>query len=376
MFKKKGLICFMIFCLIMTTGCWDRVEIERNAFILGIAIDLNENDEFITTFQIAILESFKGDSGGDSEATQQISISSDNIVKAINELLKHTNSIPNLTHCKLIIFGEEYAKQGIRDSLDFFFRDPDIRRLTSVCVSQGQGKKVLDCKLKSSKSSAISIDQIITENSKSNSEIYGFQDVGYLHQNFIMNLPLVLAKVSANEGEIDVSGAGVFDDYKLVGWYSGEDVTGLRFITGDIKRGILRGKLTSDKGGEIFLNAYNINSSTVPHLKDGNISLKTTINVEGDILDIENPAPIQNPEKVIEDWKKALGDDIHSIVDSVFKKGREIYGVDSFEIDLKMESYYPKFWEQNKNHWEEIFKTIELEVEVIVKIRRVGAIEP
>lgn len=360
----------------ITTGCWDRVEIEHNAFILGIAIDLKENDKLLITFQLALLESFKGEGTGEGEATEEITVVSNSISEASNSLLKRGNSIPNFTHCKLIVFGEEYAKKGIKNSLDFLFRESDMRRLTSVCVAQGEAKKVLASESKATRSSAIDIDRIITEHSKNNIEISGFQNIGYMHRNFIRNSPLTLAKVRVDKDAIDLAGVGVFKDYKLIGWYTGPEVAGMRFILGVIEMGMYNAELPWDKGGMISMNAYNIHTSTIPNIKGDVISIKTTATIEGDILEIENPTPILNSDKVIKDWERALEHDIGSMINSVFKKGRDVNGVDSFEIDEKIQSYYPEFWEKHKEEWEELFKTVELDVDLDVKIRRVGIIEP
>ena len=362
--------------MIITSGCWDRVEIERNAFILGLGIDLSDDDRLTLTYQIALLDAFKGEGGEKTKSTQQISITSDSLPDATNELLSYFGNIPNFTHCKLIVFGEKYAKNGIKNSLDFLFRETQIRRITSVCVAEGEAKEILNSGPKTAPSSAMVIDQIITQNSMSNSDIFPFQDVGYLHQNFITGSDIGLARVSMSKDTVEVSGAGVFKDYKLVGWYTGHEVTGLRFILGEIERGSHSVQLPWEDGGRITINAYNIDTSTTPNIVDGNIKVKTKILIEGDINEVENPTPIKESEKLFNHWKKAIEDDIRFTVNSVYKKGRDEYGVDNFEIDRRMESYYPEFWKKHKDEWDELFKTSGLDLDIDVKIRRVGIIEP
>lgn len=373
--EKIILIFLIILCIIFASGCWDRVEIERNAFILGLGIDLGSDDNsLIITYQVATLEAFKGEGGGNTKSTEQISIESDSLSKATNSLLRHFGNVPNFTHCKLIVFGEEYARKGIRDSLDYLFRETQIRRLTSVCVAQGQAREVLNSEPKTAPSSAMIIDQIITRNSIINSEIFPFEDVGYIHQNFIRGSDITLVRVIPKKDTIEVSGAGAFKDHRLIGWYTGSEVTGQRFIIGEIEKGLFTLQLPWEKGGKITLNAYNINVSTIPQIQTGDIVLKNKILVEGDIDEVENSI-ILHSEELLNHWKKAVKDHISSTVNSVYKKGRDIYGVDSFEIDEKMEGYYPEFWEKHKDEWNEIFKTVTLDLDIEVKIRRVGVIE-
>ena len=71
-----------------------------------------------------------------------------------------------------------------------------------------------------------------------------------------------------------------------------------------------------------------------------------------------------------------MEDDIRDAIETAFKKGRDTFGVDCFEIDEKIEGYYPKFWNNHGKEWDELFKTMNLDLDIQVKIRRVGLIEP
>lgn len=374
---KRIFVLFLIaFCLLTISGCWDRVEIERNAFIIGLGIDLDDNDNILLTYQIALLDAFKGEGGEKSKSTHQISITGKSFADATNSLLSYFDSVPNFAHCKLIVFGEKYAKRGIKDSLDFLFRERQFRKVTSICVAQGQAKDVLNLEPAMGPSSAMVIDQIITQNSINNSDVFPFQDLRYLYRNFIRGSDIGLARVIVKDDIAQVSGAGVFKDYKLVGWYTGEEVTWLRFILGEITQDYHTVELPKEAGGSITLNAYNIRSTAKPVIEGDDITLKLEINIEGDINEIENTPSVPLTENLMEEWKKALEEDIRNNINSVFKKGRDVYMTDNFDINGQIEGYYPKFWKEHKDQWDELFKTVELDVDVDVKIRRIGTIEP
>ena len=375
MVKKWILISLMSLYIIFTAGCWDRVEIEKNAFILGLGIDSGKDDNLVITYQVALLEAFKGE-GEKEKSTQQISIESDSLSEATNTLLRRFGNTPNLSHCKLVVFGEEYARKGIKDSLDYLFREPNLRRITSVCVAKGQAKEILDSEPQMAPSSAMVIDQIITQNSTNNSGIFPFTDIGYLHRNFIRKSDIALVGVKAGKDNVEVLGAGIFKDYKLVGWFNDREVTGQRFILGEIHRGLLTADLPDEMGGRLTLNAYNISAHTIPKITDRNIKIKTKVLVEGDINEVTNPDPLTDTKATLEYWGKAMEDDIRDAIETAFKKGRDTFGVDCFEIDEKIEGYYLKFWNNHGKEWDELFKTMNLDLDIQVKIRRVGLIEP
>src|SRR5690606_22101349 len=105
------------------TGCWDMVEIETNAFILGIGLDLSkdvEGDEerIMVTYQIALpadmlVASGQGEGGGGGASTLNISIEAKNLMMAEQTLMSTLNQVPNYDHLQVVVFGEELSTKGI-----------------------------------------------------------------------------------------------------------------------------------------------------------------------------------------------------------------------------------------------------------------------
>lgn len=380
--SKKTLSFIFLLCYIMVlSGCWDRRDIEQNGFILGIGIDAAEDEKIEVTYEIALPQSASGgggeESSGGAESALDVSVIADDIADANTSLLSKVNRYPIFTHLQLLVFGEEYAKEGIHDVMDFFFRNPDIRYRTDVAVALGQAKKILEFEPKTTKAASTYISRIIEQNSKDNFHIFQFQNIGRIYQNYIRKSPIFLSQVSIEKDVLDVTGGGVFKNYKLVGWFSGEDVQGLRWGWGEVIRGgDLRIEMPENKGGKITLSVFRSDSSLIPVLEDDNIIAKSKIYIEGDITSIESHNVDQKVDELFFEWEKAFEDYIRKNVHNTFIKSRDVFGVDNFEIDGKMADYYPEYWEENKENWDEIFKTVELTVDVDVKIRRVGIVQP
>ncbi|NLJ40634.1 MAG: Ger(x)C family spore germination protein [Clostridiales bacterium] len=374
MYRKTVLLCLISVSLIISSGCWDRVEIERNAFILGLAIDLNEDEDLVLTYQVALLDAFKGEDEEKSKSTQEISITSGSLSQATNSLLTYLGNVPNFAHCKLIVFGEEYAKKGIKGSLDFLFRETRMRRTTTVCISEGQGKDIFKMESKMAPSPAMEIDQIITENFPLNNSIFPFHDIGYLYRNFISGSDVCLIRVKPNKETVSVSGAGVLKDFRLIGWYTEDEIQGQRYLLGEPGKGTMATSVPWEKGGEITLKSLDISSSVTPKMENNKMKIVTTIMVEGDIDEIENSKLGDDIKTPLKTWENAIEDNIRHIVHSCYEKGRDIYNADTFGIDKRVEAYYPKFWEANKGDWGNAFKNIDIDLTVDVKIRRLGVI--
>ena len=59
----------------------------------------------------------------------------------------------------------------------------------------------------------------------------------------------------------------------------------------------------------------------------------------------------------------------------VFNKLVDEYKTDCIEFGRRVQNYYPDFWEKNKDKWKEYFVNTTLELEVDVKVRRLGVIK-
>jgi len=378
----RNSICFyiiLLFSIPILSGCWDRREIERNAFILGVGIDAAENDKIEVTFEIALPQSFAGggeggETSGGQEPTLDVSIVAEDMVDATNSLLSKLDLFVDFSHLQLVVFGEEYARKGVHEVMDYFFRNPNIRYRTNVVVSAGEAKKVFNFKPKTAKSVSRHINQIIQHNSAENLEIFHLQTIGTIYDNFIRNSPIFLARISHNEKTVDVTGGGVFKEHKLIDWLNGKETYAVRWLQGDtVNGGSLRIKLPENKGGNIGLNIIHSNATLTPVLRDEQITADVKIYVEGDIFSIENSdVERELEEKFILEWEKAFEKYIMENINNTFIKVRDVYDADIFEIDGRMMDYYPKYWAANKERWDEIFKTVELKLDVDVKIRRVG----
>jgi len=53
------------------------------------------------------------------------------------------NLIPNYEHLQVIIISEKVARKGLRNVLDLFIRDHEMRSRTKLFITDGDAKKAL-----------------------------------------------------------------------------------------------------------------------------------------------------------------------------------------------------------------------------------------
>lgn len=143
----------MVAVLLCTPGCWDRRELEDQAFVQTIGIDQAKNNQLAVTFRIAIPsktglgQSGGGGGGGGGSAAQEASLLTTVIAPTVPAAMALTaayvNRELNLLHTKVFIFGESFAKQGVGPVLGLMSRYREIRRNILVCVAKGTAQKLM-----------------------------------------------------------------------------------------------------------------------------------------------------------------------------------------------------------------------------------------
>ena len=143
----------MVALLLFTPGCWDRRELEDQAFVQTIGIDKAKNQQLAVTFRIAVPSKTglgqTGGGGGGSEgsAAQKASLLTTVIAPTVPAAMTLTaayvNRELNLMHIKAFIFGESFARQGVGRVLNFISRYREMRRNIIVGVAKGDAQSLI-----------------------------------------------------------------------------------------------------------------------------------------------------------------------------------------------------------------------------------------
>lgn len=141
---------FALFLLLVTlSGCWSRVELNGLGLVLGIAVDLGEEDgkTLLTIFLPRPEESQQGGDGGGGSGTKALVMarSADNVVDALALIRLATARQTALDHMRVVLVGEEYARtKGLTDLLNVLATNAEIRMTTYVFVVEGKAYEVFE----------------------------------------------------------------------------------------------------------------------------------------------------------------------------------------------------------------------------------------
>ena len=119
--KKKFAILIFLFLApsIILTGCYDSREVDNMAYVTAIGVDKGTNENLKFTLQFAVPLNISGGietgekSEGGKSPLDNMTIEADTLYSAIDYANNSISKQVNVAHCKLLVFSDELAKEGL-----------------------------------------------------------------------------------------------------------------------------------------------------------------------------------------------------------------------------------------------------------------------
>lgn len=130
------IIVILVFILAFTPS-YTALNIDNLAYVVAMGIDTGEVEKFKITFEFTTGSS-SGESGSSGEKNPLIinSVEASSIDSAINLMNSYMARELNLSHCKIIVFSEEVASQGISKEIYTLANDSQIRPSSNIIISK------------------------------------------------------------------------------------------------------------------------------------------------------------------------------------------------------------------------------------------------
>lgn len=380
--RQTCFLLFLLFSIIVVTGCWDRRELDSLGIVLGTGIDKGKEDptQVQITVQIVKPGEIKGPSGGGNggggkgKPYLNVMNSGEAVFDTIREFTHVVNRRLYFSHNQILIIGQEAAEAGVGKYLDLFFRDPEPRLNTWVIVARGKADEALETKAELEQVPALNIAQLI-EARAATSEASAVD----LHDFMTCLMSKTTAPIASlleveGEGEEKIArlmGTAVFKKDQMVGSLDKTETRGLLWVLGEVKSGIV---ITPCPGGKgtASLEITRARSKVVPEIKKGTLEITVKIKEEGNLGGQMCVQDLTLPET----WtalEKSKAEVIRQEVKAALKKAQSL-NTDIFAFGEAVHRKYPALWKEWETQWDEIFPNLAVKVSVEVKLRQTGMI--
>ena len=372
----KKIRLFFIACVLplLLSGCLNSVELNERAIVQAMGIDF-DNGMYVVTLQI-----FDPKGGGSSTAVDASKVNSHTISakgKTVTEAfsnaaLKQGKEI-FYGHNKLLVIGNDAAKDGIWPIANFLNSHYDFRPNVDVAVSSKKASDIVSAEIEDGILPAISVQTMLL-NGEENGQLfrgYFFDVIKSLEEeNSSACMPLLELVEEDGEKHVSAVGTALFKSDKYEGSLDLNSTQALLMIKDMVKFssiGVDCGKI-----GRIALNINKCDTRIKTHTADDTVRFDVKVNINSSINEVRS------------DTRRGIGaDDIKAIesyqnreveknVSNVIKKVCVDYGADPFGFNMHCRFYEKDFYNKNKENWEDVLKNAEFSVECTSTVQNVG----
>ncbi|MBW7453128.1 Ger(x)C family spore germination protein [Paenibacillus sepulcri] len=377
---KAFLYIGLLFTVFLTSGCWDRTEINDLAFISGTAFDLTDDGEYLLSVQIAIPSSGLGGAGSEGGGQQEkffvLSAAGKNADDAFHKIQKKSSRRLFTAHRSVIFIGESLGRHGINDILDVFNHDPRQRLRTYIMmVKGGEGREILEAKypfeqvpveaVKEMESLETELavtlrDFFIAASSEGISPVMGVIEAKDYSEG---------TKKSKND-LFKLSGSAILKDLKVVGFLDENETNGFIWVTNQMKNGRINAYLP-EGGGMVGMLLSHAERRIAFDINGDKIKMKIQLQGEGSLVENNTPLDISRP-KNLQLVQQVLEAAVEKQVRDVLFKVQGRYKVDSVGFGQEIYRNKPRQWKSLKEQWDKKFPQVDVSIAAKLSLNGAG----
>lgn len=394
-FRLIKLSLFIGCSLLFLTGCWDQVEIERRAKIVGLAVD-HASVEEVEKDQITISSESKlkeegclykvtaqlavpgrvslGPATGDGRAEDNVWVvegygyTVGDAIQSIQQKVAHDLFFG---HLQVIIVSEEVAQEGIKTVNDFFQRRIEIRRTIWLAVSQGNAAKTMNAAPKLEQIPAVYLS-ITLDNAV---EMGKFPDKQLGHFWLAMasdGQEAMVPHIEVHDDNIKLNGAVYFNDDQMVGFLPPQEVIIFNAVNTSTTGGA--SLMIPIEDGHVLGRSTTTERSLDITIEEGTPKVNIRVDVNAEVREKSDESIDLDQPEVIEQLNKNANALVQHDAETMVKKTQENQA-DIFGLGEHVRAKFPDYWDehiQTKEKWREIYRKIDIDIEYQTDFKRLG----
>lgn len=390
MTRKAPLLLLVVTLMAVLSGCWSRKELNELSIAVALGLDRSENDKYVVSLQIinpGAIAPRKSGPQGSPVYTFRTEASS--LMEAMRKMTTQINRQIYMSHLRLVVIGENLARQGIADPLDFLSRNHEMRSdFYLIVAKQASAEQVLSIltpedpipanELYSSLSMSdklwaatgkVTLDQLVNDLAivgrnpvLTGLVVRGPESIGKTLENF---------RETKAPAMLQYSGMAVFRKDKLIGWLDENQSKGYNYI----RNNVVSTTVTNEcKNGHVEVEVIRTHTKLTGEIKNGEPEMRIDVHAEGNLgdltcdLKIDEPAAVRQIERLAEN-------NMREKITAAVRIMQTRYRADAFGFGEAIHRKSPKHWKKWRRNWDSTFAEMTVHTYVDVKIRRIGTIK-
>ncbi|WP_336776866.1 Ger(x)C family spore germination protein [Paenibacillus sp. MMO-58] len=391
MMMRRLLISLLFVLIAMTlTGCWNRRELNDLAIAVAIGIDKDGENQYQVSVQVVD----PGEVAANNRTMTRTPVTfyqarGRTIFEAIRKMTTVSPRPIYSAHLRMLVIGEELAKEGIGDALEYMSRYYEHRTDFYIAIARETtaastlkilthleaipANQMYSSLLNSQKqwapTASITLDQLIMDIVSKGKQpvvtglrLRGDREKGESRES---------VESIASPAHLQYSGIAVFNQDKLVGWLNQSESRGYSVIHNDVHNTV--GVIKCPDGGRMTIEV--IRSKTISKAKfvNGEPEIHLAIRTEASIGEVLCKIDLTQKSSIYELEHKSE-EAIKGYVQKTIDQVQEKYKVDIFGFGDVVHRANPAYWKNVENDWDTVFQKIPVKIDVVVNIRQTGTV--
>lgn len=379
--RKSIFILLTIVCSVLLSGCWSYSEIDERLVVGTVGIDYGKKKDMYRITIRAI--NAKPTASGIELVPVVISTEGKSVFEAIRKSAPLYGRKTYWSHLQSIIISDKVAQEDVFKTLDFFYRDAEVRQDNMLYISCGSSAEevvrleaVLQKERQFTLRYAMRTQKFVGTFPEQDLVEFGSK---ILEETIKPIVPIITIYKDQGKDMIRIEGSAVFLNRRMVGKLSPHETLVVVLLRNEFKNPLMVSTINEGKDlteaklatMEIFDSKTKIKSSKK---SDGeNISILVSIELNAGVGEMNYPMNYVD-EKSIKNLKNTVEADIRDRILKTVKFVQQDYKSDVFGFGKAVEISNPKLWNNLKNEWDKEFSKVPVEVQVTVNIENTGKV--
>ncbi|MCX7614582.1 MAG: Ger(x)C family spore germination protein [Clostridiales bacterium] len=386
--KKRAFIIIILTTMlcIFLSGCWNNRRIDSLAFAISMGFDKTDKG-ILLTVEVLNPHAIASQKTINEPTVVLYTEEGQSTNELVRKIITQSSRKVNVTHLQTVVFGEEFAKEGISDVLDYLTREHQVRTdLYFVVARENTAYRILNNLTKLDTNPSVKLSASL----KASDETWaGTRTVKVIDLvNSIISdgaEPAITGVIMTGHSKVDdnlddlkevkadplkIIDLAVFKKDKLVGWLNESECKGYNYVTNHVPSSMT---YVEDRDyGIIGLEVIGTKTKVEASLENGKpiitVNMKIRVNIESatDKIDLSKGDNIHYVENLAEaKLTKNVGLSI--------MKAKRLQS-DIFGFGDVVHRTYPKEWEKFKDDWDKEFAKMPVVIKGTVRVVKTGTI--
>lgn len=385
---KKNIVIVIIITFLSTlsTGCWNRREVNTLAVATGLAID-KDQDKYVVTVQIIIPREIASKRAGVNSPVITLTEKGETIFEALRKMTKVSSRKIYMAHLQTVVLSEEIAEEGLSKILDFLARDHEFRTdYYFIIARDAKAAEILKIVTHMENLPSLSIHESLKTSEKAWAPTKATRIIELINSLLLEGKSAVISGVKVigpsftsteqlkeveMPSEILIDNLGIFKDDKLVGWLNEDESKGYNYIIGNVKSTI--GIIPIDNSRKVSLEIKHAASKIKAKFDNGKPYIDLKIEIKCSIGEVYGPIDVYKQENLnIIQNRASLK--LENMCNDTVGKVKSDYQTDIFGFGEAVHRANPSYWKKVKKNWSEEFKNLPINTKIDLQIEGSGTI--